>query len=547
MSDERNLTVVQKLKEAFRSFQWSSLAPVILLIGIVSLLAAAVMRLIRWDAGFESYVYIPLAIGVLCVLSFGLLDPQRLQSWLGSRQMRYGLNVLIMTIALLGILVAVNYIVYRLAERQTLWVDLTEDKSNSLAPETLRTLQVLSGPVEARAYFTASSYSWESTLTLLDKYKSSSGGKFTYQRIDPDANPVMAEKDKVSADATIILAAGERTEIVTTLSEQQLTTALIRLENPGENIVYFLTGHGEAKTDATGDGDISQVATALKAKSYKTETLDLRESGSVPEGAKALIIVGPKQPLLSTELTAVKDFLAAGGSLILMENPYPLTRMTPETDILAQYLASDWGVTFQNDIIIDTITGVPLIAIASGGEASTITGTISSYIIFPSVQSILLKPDSNGNLTQSHLVTVGDMGQGTWGEMDIAQIGDFTMAESTTATFDPAVDHAPPLTVAITAENTATGARMVVFGDEDFAENQYVTAYSNRDLLTNAIDWATRQEKLIELTPRQTTNRILLPPEVWVKNAIIVTSAILLPACFLVVGLIVWYFRRQHK
>jgi len=358
---------------------------------------------------------------------------------------------------------------------------------------------------------------------------------------------VMAEKDKVSADATIILAAGERTEIVTTLSEQQITTALIRLENPGENIVYFLTGHGEAKIDATGDGDISQVATALKAKSYGTETLDLRESGAVPEGAKALIIAGPKQPLLSTELTAVKEFLAAGGSLILMENPYPLTRLTPETDILAQYLESDWGVSFQNDIIIDTITGVPLIAIASGGESSTITGTISSYIIFPSVQSILLQADPDGMLTQTHLVTVGAMGQGTWGEMDIAQVGDFTLAESTTATFDPAIDHAPPLTVAITAENNATGSRLVIFGDEDFAENQYVTAYSNRDLLTNAIDWATRQEKLIELTPRQTTNRILLPPEVWVKNAIIVTSAILLPACFLVVGLIVWYFRRQHK
>jgi hypothetical protein len=546
MSDERNSTIMQKLKETFRTFHWSSLAPVFLLVGVVCLLAAGILRLIRWDPDFEIYVYVPLIAGVILVLASALLDPQRLQAWAGSRQMRYGLNALIMTIAMVGILVVVNVIVYRQAGLHTLWVDLTEDKSNSLAPETLRTLQVLTDPVEARAYFTASSYSWDSTLNLLEKYKTTSGGKFTYRRIDPDANPVMAQNDEVTADATIVLAQGDRTERVTTLSEQQITTALIKLENPGENILYVLTGHGEARIDFTDDTDISQVSTALKAKSYKVETIDLRQSG-VPEGAKGLIIPGPKEALLSTELAAVKDYLAAGGSLILLENPYPLTEMTPGKDTLAQYLASDWGITFQDDIVIDLITGIPLIAIASGGESSTITETINSYVIFPSVMSMTVKPDESGNLIQTRLVTVGDLGQGTWGETDVAQIGDFNISESTTATYDPEVDFAPPLIVAASVENISTGARVVVIGDEDFAENLYVTAYANRDLLTNAIDWATRQEKLIELTPQQTTNRILLPPEMWVKNVIVVTSAILLPASFLVAGLIVWYFRRQHK
>jgi ABC-type uncharacterized transport system involved in gliding motility auxiliary subunit len=547
MSDDRNPTIVQKLKEAFRSFQWSSLAPFVLLIGIVSLFVAAIMFLIRGQTSFEAYTAVPLIIGVLGILLFGLLDPERLQHWLGSRQMRYGLNVVIMTVALVGILVVVNYIVYQEAGRRTLWVDLTEGKSNSLAPETLRTLEVLTQPVEVRAYFSASNYSWDSTLVLLDKYKSASGGKLTYQKIDPNANPIMAQNDKVTADATLVLASGKHTELVSTLSEQQITTALIKLENPGENKVFFLTGHEEASLTATGDGDISQVNTALQAKSYQTETLDLRQTGTVPQDAKALIIAGPKQPLLANELAAVKTYLKGGGSLILLENPYPLTQMTPENDVLAQYLAADWGVVFQNDIVIDMVSGVPLITIASGRAPSSITSTISSYLLFPSAQSLTLTPDSAGALTQTRLITVGDMGQGTWGETNFNELGDMQIAQTTGATYEAATDIAAPLVVATTIENTGTNARVVVVGDEDFAENKFVTMYANRDLLTNAIDWATRQEKLINLTPQKTTDRILLPPEMWVKNAITITAAVLLPGSFLVVGLIVWYFRRRHK
>ena len=536
----------QKVKESIRSFEWSSLAPFCLLIGIVSLFVAVILRLIRGDMGWEAYVTIPLVIGILGILSFGLLDPQRLLNWMGSRQARYGTNVLIMTIALIGILVVVNYIVYQESGRRTLWVDLTEDQSNSLDPKTIKTLQVLTRRVDARAYFTAASYSWESTLTLLEKYKASSGGNFVYQRIDPNANPIMARQDNITVDETIVLASGERTERVTTPSEAQITTALIKLENPGENTVYFLTGHGEAGIESTGDGDISQISTALNAKSYKTSVLDFRSNDAVPEDAKALVIAGPKQPLLANELTAVKNYLAKGGSLILLENPYPLTQMTPDQDILGKYLATDWGVLFQNDIIID-MGYIPLVAVATGGEASPITATISSYILFPSAQSIQLQPDSAGSLQQISLVIIGGLGPQAWGETDFNQIGNFDLAETTTASYDEAADYPAPLAVAVTVENTSLGARVVVIGDEDFAENRYVMDYSNSELLVNSIDWATRQEKLIELTEKETTNRVLLPPEQWVTNAILVTSAILLPGSFVVAGLLVWYFRRKHK
>jgi ABC-type uncharacterized transport system involved in gliding motility auxiliary subunit len=536
----------QKIKDAVRSFQWASLAPYFLVIGILSLLVGLVILFIRGEMGADASVYMLLAIGVVGILSFGLLDPERIQVWLGSRQARYGANVVIMTLALLGIVIAVNYIVYQEAGRRTLWVDLTEDKSNSLTPETVRTLQTLTQKVEARVYFTAANSSWDTTLFLLDKYKSQSAGNFVYERIDPDASPLQAKQDGVTRDGTIVLQAADRTEQVTTLSEQEITTALIRLET-GENAVYYLTGHGEAGSDSSENSGMNQTVSSLERKSYKVSTLDLRLQNSVPEDAKVLVIAGPKQPLLNSELTAIQEYLAKGGSLVLLQNPYPLTDMTPETDILGAYLSKDWGITFQNDVIFDKISTLPLIAVSSEIGTSPITEKIEYYMLFPTAQSINLTPLSGTTLEQISLVTVGSLGPQAWGETNFSEIDTFDIGEGLTATYEQDTDHAAPMSVAVSVEDYAVEARVVVFGDEDFAENQFIDAYSNRDLFVNAINWTSKQEKLIDLTPYESTNRVILLPEPWVSKAIMVVSAILLPGSFVLAGVIVWLNRRRHK
>jgi ABC-type uncharacterized transport system involved in gliding motility auxiliary subunit len=394
-----------------------------------------------------------------------------------------------MTLALLGIVIAVNYIVYQEAGRRTLWVDLTEDKSNSLTPETVRTLQTLTQKVEARVYFTAANSSWDTTLSLLDKYKSQSAGNFVYERIDPDASPLQAKQDGVTRDGTIVLQAADRTEQVTTLSEQEITTALIRLET-GENAVYYLTGHGEAGSDSSENSGMNLTVSSLERKSYKVSTLDLRLQNSVPEDAKVLVIAGPKQPLLNSELTAIQEYLAKGGSLVLLQNPYPLTDMTPETDILGAYLTKDWGITLQNDFIFDKVSTLPLIALSSEIGISPITEKIEYSMLFPTAQSITLTPNPRETLEQISLVTVGSLGPQAWGETNFSEIDSLNVEGGITATYEPDVDHQAPLTVGVSVENSTTGARIVVFGDEDFAKNKYIDMYANRDLLVNAIVWA---------------------------------------------------------
>jgi ABC-type uncharacterized transport system involved in gliding motility auxiliary subunit len=93
---------------------------------------------------------------------------------------RYGSNALILFLAFLGILVVVNYLVYKNPKR---W-DLTEGEQLSLAPETIDTLK--SCPSRSGACFLYSRQSSDDADSLLDQFKFNSDGNFDYRFIDPN-------------------------------------------------------------------------------------------------------------------------------------------------------------------------------------------------------------------------------------------------------------------------------------------------------------------------------------------------------------------------
>jgi ABC-type uncharacterized transport system involved in gliding motility auxiliary subunit len=542
----------QKMKDSAQDFNWESIAPWTLGLGVLCLAGALVAYLIR--GAVDVYTYVPLLLGVVGILSFAFLDPDRVQTWMGSRQAKYGTNLLITSLALVAIIVIVNYIVYQASTQTKLWVDLTESKSNSLSDETIRTLHTLSEPIEIRAWFGPDSTAWDGAMALLDKYAAESRGQLTYEKLDPDANPVLAKEDGISRDGTLVLTLGEQTQLVTNPAESEITTAILKLMNPGEHFVYFLAGHGEATIDGTGNTDINTLVGTLRNKNYTVDTLNLTQEKKVPATTSVLVIAGPKTPLLDFELTAIQDYLKEGGALILLQNPYAVTQMDPNADILAAYLKKDWGITLRNDIIIDLVNRYILNPFASTyPSGSPITQRIPANMIsvFPTAMSIQVDTPADKTWTPVAFVQIEATKDQVWGETDLESVGLISfLSEAKTATYDKEKDNASPLNVGVSAEDPSNSSRVVVFGDEDFAENQIINqgAGANSDLIVNAVDWASQQENLISLTPKDTTYRFIsLPQDAWVLNAIVLTSACLLPGSFLLLYGIVWYNRRKHR
>jgi ABC-type uncharacterized transport system involved in gliding motility auxiliary subunit len=542
----------QKMKDSAKEFNWGSIAPWSLGLGVLCLAGALIAYLIR--GAVDVYVYVPLLLGIVGILSFAFLDPDRVQTWMGSRQAKYGTNLLITSLALVAIVVIVNYIVYQASTQTKLWVDLTESKSNSLSAETIRTLHTLSEPIKIRAWFGPESTSWDATMALLDKYSAESRGMLSYEKLDPDANPVGAKEDGVSRDGTLVLSLGEQIQRVTNPAESEISTAILQLMNPGEHLVYFLAGHGEATIDGTGNTDINTLVGKLRDKNYTVETLNLTQEKKVPAAASVLIIAGPKQPLLDFELTAIQDYLKEGGALILLQNPYAVTQMDPNADILAAFLKKEWGITLRNDIIIHLINRYILNPFASTyPSGSPITERIPANMIsfFPTAMSLEIGSPEGQSWTPVAFVQIDAAKDQAWGETDLASVGLISfLTVDKTASFDKEKDNVSPLNVGVSAENPTTSSRVVVFGDEDFAENQIINqgAGANSDLIVNAVDWASQQENLISLTPKDTIYRFIsLPQDAWVMNAIVLTSACLLPGSFLLLYGIVWYNRRKHR
>jgi ABC-type uncharacterized transport system involved in gliding motility auxiliary subunit len=87
-------------------------------------------------------------------------------------------------------------------------------------------------------------------------------------------------------------------------------------------------------------------------------------------------------------------------------------------------------------------------------------------------------------------------------------------------------------------------ARLVLFGDGDFASNNYFNAGGNGDLALSAVAWLAEQGELMSIRPKSTTPRIaiLSPAQVFYYFWTIVAIA---PILIATVGVGIWWRRKR--
>jgi ABC-type uncharacterized transport system involved in gliding motility auxiliary subunit len=516
-------------------------APIAVVVGLLGLVAAAAVYLLQRQ--FNVTVQASLAIGLLGLAVAILLDPATVQNWAGRRQARYGGNVLLMVLALVGILILANYIVSKNVKQ---W-DLTANKVNTLAPETLQALQTLQSPVKAISFYTSSFASAKTTAkNLFEQYRVASGGKFTYEFHDPQGEPALTRQYNISSDGTTVLVMDTHQESITFASEDQIDGALVRLAHPTKRKVYFVTGDGEHGIDATDQTGMATVVGLLKNQNYDVQTLNLTVTNTVPSDAKALVVAGPQVPLSSIAADLIQVYLEQGGALVYLQDPLiqlqsqvPLSASEPLVDALAQ----NWGVRLNRDLILDLNNGYqghpdfPLSG--SYGSSSIVSRLQSVQTVYPEARSVTI-PAAGHEVTSTTYSALVNLSPGAWGETNLEEL---SRAQG------PALDGSdtqPPLTLAVTAQNSTTKARLVVIGDSDFATNAASALGANANLLVNSIDWATADETLINVTPRTPTQLTLSLTSTLTINAIFVVVVILMPLIVLVMGGVVWFQRRRH-
>src|SRR6266436_2571183 len=167
---------------------------------------------------------------------------------------------------------------------------------------------------------------------LLKQYAQASGGKFTFRMEDPDRSPGLARRYGIETYGTLVLQSGDKSEKVPDAEEERLTNALVKVTRPGNPVIYVVKGHGERDISSAERTGLSQAKEQLEKANYTVKDLELARTGKVPPDTAVVIVPGPRTDLLPPELTAIDDYLAQGGHVLVMADPL-------QADGLAKYVA----------------------------------------------------------------------------------------------------------------------------------------------------------------------------------------------------------------
>ncbi len=451
------------------------------------------------------------------------------------RYIKYTANSLVAIIAVLAIISFVNYI----ASKHRAKYDATEIDRFSLADQTIKVLEGLDRDVKALAFFQGRDLRVDDLLRNYDYHSD----HFTYEFIDPDKKPDTAKLYNIDKYGTIVLVAGDRDEKVEDNNEQGITNTLLKVTREEKKVVYFLTGHGERDLENIERTGYSTVNKIVEEQNYEVKTLNLAREDSIPSDCSAIVIASPQTRPFDQELELIEGYLREGGSVLVM--------LDPGSEALRGFL-DGWGIAVGDDIIIDA-SGVgrifgagPTIPLISSYENHPITKGFKVMTFFPEARSVEKKEEVPSGVRVTSLAKTT---KSSWAETDPEggkfeldededKRGPVSIAAVATKTIDAGDEPAP--------EGETQGketARLVVYGDSDFASNSYFHASGNSDLFLNTISWLLEDEELISIRPREREDRRLTLTAGQTKK-VFYFSVVLMPLVIIGIGLVVWGRKR---
>src|ERR1700691_4373162 len=158
------------------------------------------------------------------------------------------------------------------------WIQARQTKYSAYV--TVYILVVLAVLALAVTYF-GETGQFPAARDLLGRYANLSA-KLKVDYIDPVKKPQLARAAGVRQLGTIVVDAGERKEDATSLTESDITGALVRSLKGGERNVCFLTGSGEHGLDDTNGGGFSTLKQALEHNNYKARSVNHPQPAAPP-------------------------------------------------------------------------------------------------------------------------------------------------------------------------------------------------------------------------------------------------------------------------
>ncbi|MDD5560243.1 Gldg family protein [Candidatus Methylomirabilis sp.] len=522
--------------------------------GLTLLVAGGIAYNIRPD--LKTWMGSVLLLGAILILVSVYRSFGGIMAWLNRRSTITGLNVVVMTMLVLGIIGLVEVI----SAKHNTRFDLTQGKRYSLADQTKKVIRGLATDVQVTAFFRADQAERQPAEDLLRQYADLSQ-RFRFEVVDPDRNPGRAKRYGIATYGTTVLETKDKEEKISEVDEEHLTNGLVKLLREGKRTIYFLKGHGENELEDGSRNGYRQAKEAIEKANYQVKELLLLREREVPQDASMLVISGPKRDLAESELQALQAFIERGGKLLIQLDPFAASSL--------KVFVSRYGITIGDDVIVDqnarVMGGDYLMPVVSTYYPHAITQNFTLASLFPFARSVdVAKPSPQGVTVQK----LGETGPGSWAETDKGELnrgqlgfekgqdreGPVPVGAIATVQVKPATAQKSEAEKAATAQRTNEEqtdkqpemARLVVYGNSAFASNNFLNFSGNRDLFLNSISWLAEEEGMISIRPREAKNTPIILSAAQGRMAFWFL-VVVVPGLFLVSGTSVVLGRRRSR
>ncbi|MBI4431803.1 MAG: GldG family protein [Candidatus Omnitrophica bacterium] len=420
--------------------------------------------------------------------------------------------------------------------------DLTGEEKFTLSGTTREVVQRMSEPVRIHVFYHVDQRNQADRLSeLLESYQALNR-EVSFQLIELDREPLKAARWGVENYGEMVIEKDKRLERTWNWTEESITNALLRLENPARAEIYFTEGHGELSLNSDERRGLGRLNRRLIEENRVPSPILLSESRQIPKTASAVFIVSPKVDFYEEEIEQLEDYLRQGGSLAIFLDP-----VTESKTLLLESFLAKYGIQAGEDVVIDekskAYSADSVVTPVYRFTEHPMTKDIRGDVLLPLTRSI--RPASaQVNLTDLTVVAVSS--PMSWAETDLGKL------EEGTAVYGEEDGTIGLVPLAVLAEGRSDTAleggreayRILVVGDSDFISNSLIRFGGHQAFISGALSWLVRKDAPLTIKPNFVkAGPLYLTPSNQILLFLVIV--VMIPLCVALSGFII-HFRRFH-
>ncbi|MCU0475145.1 MAG: Gldg family protein [Anaerolineae bacterium] len=512
---------------------------------------------------FEDFVFFSGVIVVMLYVALRALEARRTggAGWQGR-----GVRSLIGSALGVAFLLTVVSGVYAASANAALTLDMTESRQYSLSRETLTVLQRVKEfgqPIRITGFYSPNALTFRQLDDAIARlYEEETDGLISREYFDPNENRTYSERFNLQIDGELFVsyldANGEvdfstvRRVTAENSQERNLTNAILRLLDINRFEVAFEVGSSDIVPDDSSAAGYSGIIDGLEANGIETFGINLNQLAidgqDVPNTVTTLMLLQMREPLSAGAVQVLDRYFARGGrAFVFADADYGASPFLSESDPFNAYLWERFGVRMRDAVVIDALSnaGTELDVLSYAvSDGSTITARLNdpenpfSRALFRVARAVQIDPEPP---VQNGMVVATS--PESYGETDLTLLG-----QSSRYAFEVSEDIAGPLNLAAWANDTRTGARLVLVGDQNFLSNGLVqNPEGNGILFTDAITWLTGFGESVIFAPQARASNL---PTVFISTQdldnIALITTLLLPGAVLLLGVGIRWWRGRR-